>query len=571
MNLRYKIYVLFTCKYKKFINDKFETKISQLIQDSIEADLIEIKQDIPYKKLVLSKEPKDKTFTQSVRIMLYIISIRGLTRTILMLTQPFPETNNYLTVSRFSILSKVLKYNKMFKSQFLDRLSFEFKTFGEYYSYHNFLLTDLLNESQILLHTNHMNLVFEKPMTKKYIFNSNYYKPANVYLFIDAFIKWNSKFFIILILRNNLQVLLSEFLVRFYPYIADEINRIGFLELDDHPLSSFSLDDIYLEKGFHAGEQILNAEILNQRFIKLGKNILNLDSTSSEKQKFVAGLWQYRYRVYKDLDIYAFVMPQIHLKSISEGIYLIGRCDENWYHFLIDTLPRLSFFEGISMDVPLLIRADIPKTTKEFLANISKRKIVELAPNTSVKVAKLYVCPGRSSVFDSKPPEHVNWVELSPRALIKMKDGIMDSFPIKTSPITLSSVLISRESSKRNLLNSESIKKLAFKRHIPVYELDEDFFRNQIEIFANAKHVISPGGAVLANILFMKPGSKVTVLRSYGYSKLNIWKQLAEITNVEYSEVRGIPSYWGFNFLRRLHSNFYISPRKLRRIMSEDI
>jgi hypothetical protein len=32
-----------------------------------------------------------------------------------------------------------------------------------------------------------------------------------------------------------------------------------------------------------------------------------------------------------------------------------------------------------------------------------------------------------------------------------------------------------------------------------------------------------------------------------------------------------IPSYLGFKFLRRLHSNFYISPRKLRRILSEDI
>jgi hypothetical protein len=571
MNLRYKIYILFSCTYKKFINDKFEIKISQLIQDCIEVDLVEIKQDTSYKKLVLRKKPKNKTFAQSVRIMFYIVSIRGLMRTILMLTQPFPDVSNYLKVSRFTILSKILRYNKIFKSQFLDRLSFDFKTFDEYNSYIKFPSIELLNENQIQLYANHVNLVFEKPIAKRYIFNSSNYKPANQHLFIDIFIRWNSKFFMIFIIRNHLQVSVNEFLVRFYPPIAHEINRIGFFEFNDHTFSSFSLDDICLEKGSYVCEQILNAEILNQIFIRFGKNIINLESTSSVKQKFVAGLWSHRYRIYKDQDLYAIHLPWNDLKSMTEGIYLIGRCDENWYHFLIDTLPRLSFFESVSMDVPLLIRADIPNTTKEFLAKLTKRKIVELAPNTLLKVERLYVCPGRSSVFDSKPPKHVSWIELSPKVLIKLRDGIIDSFPNKTSPITLSSILISRKSSKRNLLNAENVKKLAHKLHIQVYELDEDFFRNQMEIFANAKHIISPGGAVLANIIFMKPGSKVTVLRGHGNGNLNIWKQLAEISKVEYSEVRGIPSYWGFNYLRRLHSNFYISLRKLRRIISEDI
>jgi len=194
-----------------------------------------------------------------------------------------------------------------------------------------------------------------------------------------------------------------------------------------------------------------------------------------------------------------------------------------------------------------------------------------LEPNTRVKVAKLYVCPGRSTVFDVKPPRHVNWVEFSPIVLSKLRERIMDRLANKSSPNILGTILISRKSSKRNLLNAESVEKVFFESHVPIYELDQHFFRDQIKIFANTKHVISPGGAVLANIIFMRPGSKVTVLRSYGYSKLNIWKQLAEITKVEYSEVRGIPSYWGFNFLRRLHSNFYISPRKLRRMFSEEI
>ena len=135
MKIRYKIYILLSCTYKKFVNAKIEKKISQLIKDSIDVSSIDKNLNIQYRELLLSKIPKNKSFFDSVRILVYILSIRGLTRTLLILIQPFPETNEYTTISRFSILSKIVIHPKIFKSQFLDRLSLEFKTFDEYSSY----------------------------------------------------------------------------------------------------------------------------------------------------------------------------------------------------------------------------------------------------------------------------------------------------------------------------------------------------------------------------------------------------------------------------------------------------
>jgi len=571
MKIRYKIYILLSCTFKKFVNNKIEMKISQLIKDSIDVSSSEKNQNIKYKKLLLSKIPKNKSFLESAKILFYIISIRGLTRTLLILTQPFPDTNNYINISRFSILSKMLIHPKTFNSQFLNRLNFEFQTFNEYSLYAKFPSTQLLNENAMALYADSVHLVFEKPIYKKYLFNSVEYRSGNIDLFVDAFVRWNSRFFIVFVFRNHLFNFLDEFVLRCYPPLSNEFRRIAHLQFDDHYLSNMNLDEIYEKKGFNSYEEIVDAEILHQKFIKSEENILNLDSTSSVRQKFIAGIWPYVNRVYKDQDLTALVLPMNHSKSISEGIYLVGRCDENWYHFLLDTLPRLLFFDSISMNVPLLIRSDIPKTTKEFISKITKREIIELEPNASVKVAKLYIRPGRSTVYDVKPPKHVNWTEFSPLVLSKMKVKIMDALADESFPITLGSILITRKSSKRNLLNVESIKKVSLERHIPVYELDQDFFRNQIKIFANANHVISPGGAVLANIIFMKPGSKITVLRGYGNSKLNIWKKLAQISELKYSEIRGVPIYLGFNFSRRIHSDFYISPRKLRRMLSEEI
>jgi hypothetical protein len=451
-----------------------------LIKDSINASSVEADTNIMYKKLLLSKMPKNQTFFESGRILFYILSIRGLTRTLLILIQPFPETNEYTTISRFSILSKIVIHPKIFKSQFLNRLSLEFKTFEEYSSYDKFPSTQLLNENVIALYADSMNLVFEKPIYKKYMFNSSEYSSIDRDLFVDVFVRWNSKFLIVFVFRNHLYDFVEEFVNQAYPPVSNEFKRIAHLQFDDHALSNMNLDDLYLKKGFNAYEEILNAEILQQKFIKVGENVLNLESTSSVKQKFVAGLWAYTNRIYRDQDLTAFVLPDNNLNSISEGIYLIGRCDENWYHFLLDTLPRLLFFESIPMDVPLLIRSDIPRTTKEFISKISDRKIIELEPNTRIKVAKLYVCPGRSTVYDVKPPRHVNWVEFSPIVLSKLIERIMDCLADESSSNILGTILISRKSSKRNLLNAESIEKVISESHVPIYELDQVFLLEEL-------------------------------------------------------------------------------------------
>jgi hypothetical protein len=92
-----------------------------------------------------------------------------------------------------------------------------------------------------------------------------------------------------------------------------------------------------------------------------------------------------------------------------------------------------------------------------------------------------------------------------------------------------------------------------------------------VKVFHDAKFVVASGGAVLANIIFMKPGTKVLVLRSWRGKKIKLWEDLSKSVNLKYFEVKGFPTYWGFSFLRSLHSDYYISPKKLRRILSKEI
>jgi capsular polysaccharide biosynthesis protein len=259
-------------------------------------------------------------------------------------------------------------------------------------------------------------------------------------------------------------------------------------------------------------------------------------------------------------------------KYLESGIFLSGRCDENWYHFIIDTVPRILFVSDIPIDVPLLIRSDIPLNSKAVLAAITEREIIEIEPSEIFEVQNLYVVPARSSVFDSSPPRGVPLVEFSSRALeevrsllLKKQIGVSGNELVESPPLTIA---LSRSSTTRNIQNSAHINTILKEYGFDLCELNLNFFRDQVRTFSQTRIVVAAGGAALANIIFMPAGSFVIVMRSWRNSKLGIWTKLAKAMGVNCIEVTGMPTYFGPGKLRRMHSDFYISPRKLRKVLA---
>jgi hypothetical protein len=388
---------------------------------------------------------------------------------------------------------------------------------------------------------------------------------------LDRFISWNTNIFIEFARSNKLDNITNEYLRSNYYLLFVEINKYIRLEYVNHELSYFSLDYLLQKNGLDSFETILDGEILHQRFISVKNRIINFDATMFPTQKFIAGVWPFSYRDKKNLGIQQLLAPSQTSVNLSEAIFLIGRCDENWYHFLLDTVPRLLFFENIPAHVPILIRSDLPSTTKEFLRKLTSRNVIEVMPEETFKVSKLYVCPGRSTVFDSAAPKGLQRVEFSPIILNLFRRKVLDSLGVSSDSHKQSRITFERNSATRNNLNPSSTKRVLQDFTFQTLPLNVKFFQEQVQVFHNANFVVAPGGAVLANIIFMKPGTKVLVLTSWNNRKLKLWKDLSESFNLKYMEVKGFPVYWGFNYLRKIHSNYYISPRKLRRILSKEI
>jgi hypothetical protein len=384
-------------------------------------------------------------------------------------------------------------------------------------------------------------------------------------------IRWNSSCAIAFIrqsvsLKESLQ--LQKYL-EFFPDFQDLLNSRASLEFVFHPQSHETFDQRLGDSVLGAQDKFTDVEIWHQRFIIKKSSWLLIDSTCSPSLEFVAGHWQFLEQSKVEQSKVEMLRPRdTNRVTVDEAIFLMGRVDENWYHLLLDTLPRYLLLKEVSPEVPVLIRGDLPQTSKTLIERLLEREIIYVQPEDLVLVKTLYFVPARSTVYDSAPEKNQERVSYSPLMNQKQREWILQNFPLKKSQIYPARIFLSRRARYRNLLNFEAVSRLLKRSEFQVVEPDESFYLNQARFFSGANTVFSPGGAVLANIIFMRTGSRVVSIRSWRGSDVPLWKLLSEACEVSHSEVVGIPSYFGLKSLLRAHSNYYVPLNRIKKELS---
>jgi hypothetical protein len=341
------------------------------------------------------------------------------------------------------------------------------------------------------------------------------------------------------------------------------------LEFVFHPKSHETFDQRLRDDVFGVQDQFTDVEIWHQRFIIKNNTWLLIDSTCSPSLEFVAGHWQFLEQNKVEQRKVEILRPRgTRRVTVDEAIFLIGRVDENWYHLLLDTLPRYLLFREINPDVPVLIRGDLPQTSKTIIERLVEREIIYVQPQDLVFVKTLYFVPARSTVYDSAPAKNQERVSYSPVIIQKEREWILQTFPLKKSQVYPVKIFLSRRMSYRNLLNNDAVSRLLKRNNFEVIEPDESFYLNQARVFSEANTIVSPGGAVLANIIFMQRGSTIVSIRSWRGSDVPLWRLLAEACEVNHSEIVGVPTYFGLKSLLRAHSNFYVPLMRIRKELS---
>jgi hypothetical protein len=472
-------------------------------------------------------------------------------------------------ISRGKLIIQVVRHWKVFKEEVLGKL----------------YLSETAPSSLIEIDSyeyTHPNMKFEFSTGQIYLLGGEFAKDLDFGLksnpntkalskfLLGRMIFWDSRKVLNLIRQRenfSIEPRVLEFLQHF-PDFVNQISRQTKFLVSLHPNAALTFDE-RLDGRHTSPDVLLDVDIWHQRFIVQGKTWHVIDSTCSPKAEFVAGHWQFLESIPAQMEHAYLKKPQQFIKiELEQAIYLLGRADENWFHFLLDTLPRYLQLREINEDVPVLVRSDLPETTISLIKKLIPNKVLFVSPKDLVSVEKLFFIAARSTVHDSVPTNGEDQVKFSPKSLRELRDWVLNNLSTELGSKFSDKIFIPRHAKYRNLINTDKLQEQLENIGFETIETNSDFYVRQHFYFNQASQLVAPGGAVLANIVFMKPGSKVLVIRSWRDPNLLLWKKLAESCGVQFSEAIGFPTYYGRDTLARQHSNYFLPIWKVKKLLN---
>lgn len=184
------------------------------------------------------------------------------------------------------------------------------------------------------------------------------------------------------------------------------------------------------------------------------------------------------------------------------AILAYGNYQDNYYHWLIDIIPRIHLIQksGIKVDKYVLrklrysfqyetlrkLRIPIEKIwqidNKNF--NITSKKLMVSSIPINLGGCTKWACEFVRKTF--LPSEKINGFER---------------------------IYISREDAKyRKVHNEDAVMGVLTRKGFKKIVLGSLSFQQQLDIFSSAKIIVSPNGAGLSNLIFCQPGSKIIEL-----------------------------------------------------------
>ncbi len=211
--------------------------------------------------------------------------------------------------------------------------------------------------------------------------------------------------------------------------------------------------------------------------------------------------------------------------TVKNAVSMLGSCTGNYAHWLTETLPKLLLIDSMQRweDYPLLVDAWIhPNFVKSIeLFNKNRREIIRIKRWETVKVESLIEVTPPAYI----PPEYRHFLTLKELAAPDAAEFPFSAFALGmlrdaahavTGGVDLAApqklyLFRTPEScgNARQVTNIDEIERIIKKRGYTMLDPAKLSFEDQIRVFSNARKIISPLGAALANTIFTPPGCRV--------------------------------------------------------------
>lgn len=252
---------------------------------------------------------------------------------------------------------------------------------------------------------------------------------------------------------------------------------------------------------------------------------------------FVAGQWQTVFGSAANREVALVQERQVAGETIPEGILISGRNDSNWFHWLIEYLPRVLMIpDVIGPGVPIIVTSRTPATGRQALRELTDRPIIEVDPLVGTRFELLHVVAPPVQVHDTTKIPWQDGLRINPRAIRQMQRAWNIG---AITPSRRRRLFLQRSSGHRGITNEAALAEIAIRHDLEIVDPGTLSFQAQREVFGSAELIVGASGAVMANYIMMQPGSVVVALTSDQLSDFVLPAALAHLAGVDFSYVTG--------------------------------
>ncbi|MBL8524826.1 MAG: DUF563 domain-containing protein [Betaproteobacteria bacterium] len=240
------------------------------------------------------------------------------------------------------------------------------------------------------------------------------------------------------------------------------------------------------------------------------------------------------------------------ISRAGRGVHFTSPSSRVYGHWFAEILPRLQTLNALPefADVPLYVDAGLPPghyRALELLTN-GQRDIVRLLPGTCVKFDELLLVPSPTFFPYACHPDTPVMVEISPtsaEACEYLRDSLLGKLSLPVTPWAPGALgrrlYLGRRAAPgtRKLMNGPEIEQRYLSAGFEIIYPEDYTLDEQIRMFNSATDIAGPHGSAFVNIIFCRPGTRVSVFSQQHGANFAAWAAAVTAMGLEHLYVVG--------------------------------
>lgn len=226
--------------------------------------------------------------------------------------------------------------------------------------------------------------------------------------------------------------------------------------------------------------------------------------------------------------------------ELENGIFLGGSGSSNYYHWMIELLPKLQYLDALDdayADFPLLVCSsarDYASFRDALSCFAGNREVIYLDLGKMYQVKRLVLITSPCvSPFTLLPGEQLTVQDHFFRRSVlgSLRDGLVSGLGI-TPPAVKNRLFFARHENRRNYNEDEIFKFFEGMGFRKVFMADHSL-KEQIELMQSAEMLAGPTGAEWTNLIFCRKGTKGICWMNEAWGEFSCFSNLACFSGVE--------------------------------------